>query len=455
MCGIAAFFGLNAPVSTYRLLLELQHRGQESAGIAYVTGNDVRAFVRSGYVLTALNLDELRKLNSKVAIGHVRYSTSGDYMGSEGAQPIKVGEGSKSISVAFNGNIINYRELSKTYLGNELKSDSETLAKLIYELAGDLGDVVEAVKKLSEVVVGSYSFVVITAEPRVILGRDPHGFKPLAYAVNDDALIAASETSAVEALGFSGWKELRPGEIISYDGRSVESSSSDVSAAFTPCIFEYIYFSRPDSIFNGIQVHEARVRMGSYLGRHDKTEVDVVIPVPDSGRSAALGYSIAKGVRFDEGLFRNRYVGRSFIMPPGIREFISSVKYGLVKSVIDGRRVAVVDDSLIRGVTINEINRLLRCGGCSEVHVRIASPPIRYPCFMGTDFPNRRELIASKISGVESIAKAISADSVMYNTVDGLKWATNLTTPCLACFTGNYPFRDLDVEALEKVFTRG
>ncbi|MEM0453393.1 MAG: amidophosphoribosyltransferase [Sulfolobales archaeon] len=454
MCGIAAFFGLNAPARTYRLLLELQHRGQESAGISCIVDNDVKTVVRSGYVLTALDLNEVSCLNSTVAIGHVRYSTSGGYMGSEGAQPIKVGSGNKVISLAFNGNIINYRELSKTYLNSECRSDSETLAKLVYELSNELGDTFEAVKKLSELVIGSYSLVVLTSEPKIILARDPHGFKPLAYVADDDLFVVASETSALEALGLSNWKELGPGEVLSYDGESLESVSSGIKC-FTPCIFEYIYFSRPDTVFNGVQVHEARVRMGSYLGTYDEVNVDVAIPVPDSGRSAALGYSYAKRVRFDEGLFRNRYVGRSFIMPPGIREFISSIKYGVVKSVIDGKKVAVIDDSLIRGLTLNEINKLLRCSGCSEIHVRIASPPIRYPCFMGTDFPSRRELIASKLNNVESIAKAIYADSILYNTIEGLKWATKLSSPCLACFTGTYPFKDINVESLESVFSRG
>ncbi len=455
MCGIAAFYGLNAPAHVYRLLLELQHRGQESAGIAYLASNGVETVVRSGYVLSALDLNEVSKLESLVAIGHVRYSTSGGYMGSEGAQPVTIRGSNMVISVAFNGNIINYRELSRAYLNDECRSDSEALARLIHEFTNDLGDVVEAVKKLGEVVVGSYSLVILTWEPRIIIARDPHGFKPLAYAVDDGSFVAASETGAVEALNHNDWKELEPGEIVVYDGKSLDRVGVRVPTHFTPCVFEYIYFSRPDSVFNGIQIHEARVRMGAFLGARDDTAVDVAVPVPDSGRSAALGYAFAKGVRFDEGLFRNRYVGRSFIMPPGVREFISNVKYGLVRSVISGRKVAVVDDSLIRGVTLKEVSRLLRCGGCAEVHVRIASPPIKYPCFMGTDFPNRRELIAAKLNGVEPIAKAIHADSVLYNTVEGLKWATKLANPCMACFTGEYPFEYVDVEALEKVFSRG
>lgn len=455
MCGIAAYYGVNAATYVYRLMLELQHRGQESAGIAYVTDKRIKSIVRSGYVISAINLDELNSISSLAAIGHVRYSTSGGYMDSEGAQPIVVGRGSKHISIAFNGNIINYREISREYLKRECVSDSEALAELIYLFTLELGDVVEAVKEIGNLVIGSYSLVVLTNDNELIVARDGNGFKPLAYSVEGKAFIVASETSAIEALGFSSPTEVRPGEILRYDGNSLELLTNAIkSNCFTPCIFEYIYFSRPDTIFNGIQIHEARVRMGMFLGKLDAQEVDIAIPVPDSGRSAALGYSIVRHVMLDEGLIRNRYVGRSFIMPPNIREFISSVKYGVVKSVVNGRRIAVVDDSLIRGTTIKEVVRLLKGRGAHQVHVRIASPPIRYPCFMGIDFPTRRELIAARLGSIESIAKAVEADSILYNTVEGLKWAAQIQTPCMACFTGEYPFKGLDLERLENAFSR-
>ena len=454
MCGIAACYGVDAAKYVYRLMLELQHRGQESAGIAYVADRCIKSIVRSGYVISAISPDELSSVNSSVAIGHVRYSTSGGYMDGEGAQPIVVGNGNRRISIAFNGNIINYRELSREYLKRECVSDSEALAGLIYLFTLELGDVVEAVKEVGNLVLGSYSLVVLTNNNELIIARDGNGFKPLAYSIQDKSFVVASETSAIEALGFSA-REVGPGDILSYDGSSLEVLPNAIrSSCFTPCIFEYIYFSRPDTIFNGIQVHEARVRMGAFLGKLDTQEVDVAIPVPDSGRSAALGYSIAKHVMLDEGLIRNRYVGRSFIMPPNIREFISSIKYGVVKSVVNGRRLAVIDDSLIRGTTMKEVVKLLRSRGAHQVHVRIASPPIRYPCFMGIDFPTRRELIAARLANTGFIAKAIEADSILYNTVEGLKWATQLQTPCMACFTGEYPFKGLDLERLENAFSR-
>ncbi|RLG84611.1 MAG: amidophosphoribosyltransferase, partial [Thermoprotei archaeon] len=235
---------------------------------------------------------------------------------------------------------------------------------------------------------------------------------------------------------------------------SLEVARVRSRATPTPCIFEYVYFSRPDSFFNGVQVHEARVRMGMELARVAPVDADVVIPVPDSGRSAALGFSRASGIPMDEGLMRNRYVGRSFIMPPGLRELISSIKYGVVRRVVEGRRVVVVDDSLIRGTTMRSIVSLLRRFGAREVHVRIASPPVRYPCFMGIDFPTRRELIASKLGSVEEVARAIGADSLAYNTLEGLLRAVGLPSLCTACFSGTYPFPNLNLEALEKSFAR-
>ncbi len=454
MCGIAAFYGSNASLTTYKLLIELQHRGQESVGISIIRPDGIRNVVRPGYVVSAISPGEVCSLTSNLAIGHVRYSTTGEYMGRLGAQPVLIGDGGKQISLAFNGNIMNYLELSKEFLGVKPSSDSEVLAKLIFKFTEDLGDAVEAVRKVGVLVKGSYSLAVMTSEPRLIIARDPYGFKPLAYAAGDGFVAAASETASIESLKLGEWKEVMPGTIISYDGKSLEEVRSTVSNTFTPCVFEYVYFSRPDSIFNGVQVHEARVRMGIYLGNLDNEVVDVVIPVPDSGRSAALGYSMSRKVAINEGLMRNRYVGRSFIMPPTMRDFFADTKYGVVKSVICGKKVAVVDDSLIRGTTMRKIVRLLRDGGVGKVYVRIASPPVRYPCFMGIDFPSRRELIASKTYDISLITKAIEADSLLYNTVEGLKQSVGLPSLCLACYTGVYPFADVNVDCLEKTFSR-
>jgi amidophosphoribosyltransferase len=454
MCGIAAYYGPNAPLNTYKLLVELQHRGQESAGISILSKNSIETIVRPGYVLTAISPNEVSRLDSQVAIGHVRYSTTGEPGGGVGAQPITLSSNGRSISLAFNGNIINYRDLSKEFLNSYIPSDAEVLARLVLKLYEELGDVVEAVKNLASLVRGSYSLVVLTPEPRVVIARDPWGFKPLTYSFSGDVLAVASESSALEVLGFDSWSEVGPGTIVSFDGKSLEVVDSGVRGVFSPCVFEYVYFSRPDSVFNGVQVHEARVRMGMHVGGMDNVDVDVVIPVPDSGRSAALGYSIVRKVLFDEGLIRNRYAGRSFITTPDVRDFISDVKYGVIKSVVCGRRVAVVDDSLIRGTTMERIVKILKCRGVKEVHVRVASPPVKYPCFMGVDFPTRRELIASRYDDVDSISKYLGADSLLYNTVEGLRWAVKLPSLCLACYTGVYPFKDINIEVLEKVFSR-
>lgn len=456
MCGIAAYYGPNAPLYVYKLLLELQHRGQESVGISWVKGDDLVTIVRPGHVLSAINPSEVTEIDSRAAIGHVRYSTTGEYLDGAGAQPIAIGSDRYRVSIAFNGNIINYRELSIKYLGKKALSDSEVLAGLIWRFYKEFNDLVDAIKYVASLVKGSFSLVALSSEPRIIIARDTYGFKPLAYSYGDGIFVAASETAAIEGVGFDSWYEVMPGDIISYDGRSVEATRITPNVGvFAPCVFEYIYFSRPDSVFNGVQIHEARVRMGMYVGSMDSIDADVVIPVPDSGRSAALGYSEASKIRLDEGLMRNRYVGRGFIMPPKLRGFTSEIKYGVIKSTVSGKRVVVVDDSLIRGTTIRRIIALLRRKGAKEVHVRIASPPIKYPCFMGIDFPTRRELIAARVEDVNTIAKLINADSLLYNTVEGLKWATRLPSMCLACLIGRYPIEGIDIEYLEKVFSRG
>ena len=452
MCGIAAFYGDNALFRTLVMLLELQHRGQESVGISIFDNNTLKTEVRRGLVIE--NLDLIHKFNTDkitYAIGHVRYSTAGGYM-ETGAQPIEVGDKLR-IALAFNGNIMNYKELADMLGVRNPKSDSEVLAVLIHHLAKEHGDIVEAIKVLPRYVIGSYSLVVLTNEPRVVIARDPRGFKPLAYTYDNELFVAASETSALENIGSKEWNEVAPGQVISFDGKAVEVSNMFEKVTPTPCAFEYVYFSRPDSVFNETQVHEARIRMGEILAELAPTKADVVIPVPDSGRSAAIGYSLKSGIPMNEGLMPNRYIGRSFIMPPFMRKFIASIKYGVIKSVVNGKKIVLIDDSIIRGTTMKSIVELLRNAGAREIHVRIASPPVRYPCFMGIDFPSRRELIASSMD-INTISRFIGADSLIYNTVYGLKKSIGLSNLCLACYTGIYPFKHLDIEKLEKTFIR-
>jgi len=461
MCGIAGYVGSGDAIATIvSLLLELQHRGQESAGIAVASMKmgEIYSLIGKGLVIEALNDSGLSKLYDvgRVfgGIGHVRYTTSGGYMDSQ-AQPVVIRDGAYTVALAFNGTIANYLQLAKEFGVREFGGDASVLAKVLLRLARELdNDVVEALKVLPSYVVGGYSIAVLTSEPRLVVARDPHGFRPLAISLSDGGLLVSSETSALDAFGAVGWREVLPGEVISYDGHSIEFTKSPISAPISPCIFEYVYFSRPDSIFNGVSVYMARVRMGEELASVAPADGDVVIPVPDSGRAAAIGFSRASGVPLEEGIVVNKYVGRGFIAPPVIRETISKLKYGFVKSSIDGKRVILVDDSIVRGTTVKSIVSKLRSSGAREVHVRIASPPYRYPCFMGIDIASRAELLAWRAASIRDIAKSIEADSVGYNTVDGLLKSVGLPLICHACFTGLYPFKGLSVDDLEKMFIR-
>jgi amidophosphoribosyltransferase len=460
MCGIAGYVGSGDVVTTIlSLLLELQHRGQESAGIAIATTDGIiHNIVGKGLVIEALNGSGLSKLYnlSKVfgGIGHVRYATSGGYMDSQ-AQPVVVGNDEYTIAVAFNGTIANYLQLAKEFELKGFEGDTAVLAKVLLRLARELGnDIVEALKVLPNYVIGGYSIAVLTSEPRLVIARDPRGFRPLAVSISSEELLVASETSALDALGVANWREVLPGEVMSCDGHSVEFTRSSISTPVSPCIFEYVYFSRPDSIFNGVSVYVARVRMGEELAQVAPANGDVVIPVPDSGRAAAIGFSKASRIPLEEGIVINKYVGRGFIAPPVIRDMISKLKYGFVKSSINGRRVILVDDSIVRGTTMRSLVCKLKSFGAIEVHVRVASPPYRYPCFMGIDIASRAELLAWRAAGVRDIAKSIEADSVGYNTISGLLKAVGLPLVCHACFTGLYPFKGLSVDKLEKMFIR-
>ena len=415
MCGIAA----GNFEEVYLLLEALQHRGQEGAGIVWIRdGKLVGTFTR-GLVR------DLRIEGGKgIAIGHVRYATSGS---GEELQPVIYGP----LAVAFNGNIINFKELDP-----HSSWDGEALAKALFRSYKRNGDLLKALKEVLPRVKGSYSLVVLTNKGELAIARDPYGFKPLAFGEGR----VASETSALEVLGFK-WREVEANTIliIKNDRVEVEDKIIEGSRRRAVCVFEYIYMMRPDSVFNGIEVHTARVRMGEELAREAPADADVVIPVPDSGRSAALGYSRASGIPLDEGLVKNRYLGRSFILPPGARERVARFKYGVVKSAVEGKRVVVVDDSIIRGTTMKRIVSLLRNYGAKEIHVRVASPKVIMPCFMGIDFPSVNELVANK----EDLESYIGADSLQYLSVEGLVRALGLPKEslCLSCFTGLYPFK--------------
>jgi len=428
LCGIAA-----APWAdeVYVLLESLQHRGQESAGVAWVEGGEIKFAGGMGLVREAIK----EVPHKGPAIGHVRYSTSGGYAR---VQPVY----NKKLALAFNGNIINFM-----FLEPSSSWDAEALLKAIVNEVTKGSSLFDATKRVLSKAKGSYSLVLLSSRGEVLVARDPWGFRPLAYSWP----VVASETAALEDIDLQ-WRELEPNKLVALEeGTVVREENIGEERRKAYCAFEYVYFERPESYFNGVNVHISRVKMGEILAKEKPAEADVVVPVPDSGRSAAIGFSRASGIPLDEGLVKNRYLGRSFIMPPGLREIIAMKKYGVVKDVVKGKSVVVVDDSIVRGTTMRRIVKLLKDKGAREVHVRVASPPIRAPCYMGIDFPSKEELVAATRNEAE-LADLWGADSVGYLSVEGLKGAIGLEELCVACFTGTYPFSILheEVEAMLK-----
>ncbi|MEM1678928.1 MAG: amidophosphoribosyltransferase [Ignisphaera sp.] len=437
------------------LLIELQHRGQEATGItvAYTDGNMLRHTSR-GTALDLLNNGFAPQIPTGTVFGVLGYTKYSASVGLDPeSQPIIVEDKGFRIAVAFDGAIANYRLLAKELNLRNRESYVHAFSEAIHKLALEYGkDVVEAIRELSTMAIGGYSITIITSEPRIVIARDPHGFRPLAYLFDGEKFLASSESSALEVLGYSRWREVLHGEIISFDGKSLEATRVPAEAP-TPCVFEYVYIARLDTIFNGINVYDVRVGLGYELAKIAPANADVVIPVPDSGRAAAIGYSKGSGIPFEEGLVANRYLGRGFIMSPGLREVIAKLKYGIIKSSIHRKRIALVDDSIVRGTTMAAIASRLRDLGAKEVHIRISCPPFMYPCFVGVDVASKKELLAWKTMGSREIARALNADTVAFNTIENLIEVVGLPSLCIACFTGIYPFKDFSAEDLGETFS--
>lgn len=441
-CGVFGVYGAEEAANlTYLGLHSLQHRGQEAAGI--VTSNGQQLFVHRGMGLVqdVFNASVIEKLPGSRAIGHVRYSTAG---GShvKNAQPIAVDCGIGSVAVAHNGNLTNYLELRQK-LENEgsifsSSSDTEVFVHLIAR--SKAADTVDRVAEALHRVEGAYSLVFLTVEELVAV-RDPNGLRPLCLGKLNDAFVFASEPPAFHLMGAEYVRDVEPGEMIVVNKFGMRSVYPFGKAKREPtfCIFEHVYFARPDASFGGVSVYEARKRMGAILSTDCPVEADVVIPVPDSGVPAALGFSRATGIPFELGLIRSHYVGRTFIEPQqSIRHFGVRLKLHPVFEILKGKRVCVIDDSIVRGTTSRKIVRMIRDAGAKEVHLRISSPPTVWPCFYGIDTPSRNELIASKHSPDE-VAKFVSADSLGYLSIEGLHRAVSGGGFCDACFSGNYP----------------
>ncbi len=441
MCGVFGIHGhAEAANLTYLGLHALQHRGQESAGIVTSDGTRLYAHRQMGLVQEAIDEEVLARLPGAAAIGHVRYSTAGgSYL--RNAQPFAVEFGGGSMAIAHNGNLTNTEELRERLERNgsifQSTADTELVMHLVARsTAREVEDrLVEALAQVR----GAYSLVLLT-ESKLVAVRDPHGVRPLCLGRMGDAWVDASEPTAFDLIDAQFERDLDPGELIVVDDRGLRSFRPFASVAPRPCLFEYVYFARPDSTLAGRGVYDARIALGRALAREQPAPADVVVPVPDLGTPAAIGYAEESGIPFSLALVRSHYVGRTFIEPQqAIRHFGVKLKLAPVRSALTGRRVVVVDDSIVRGTTSRKIVKMIRAAGAKEVHVRISSPPTRWPCYYGIDTPTRAELIASNHS-VEEIGKYVTADSIAYLSLEGLQTATQLPTEaCMACWTGEYP----------------
>jgi amidophosphoribosyltransferase len=441
-CGVFGIFGHpEAANMAYLGLYALQHRGQESAGIAASEGGIVRVSRSMGYVADTFNSETLARLPGLLAIGHVRYSTAGESRLAN-AQPLLIDCAHGQIAVCHNGNLVNAGELKDDLVrqGSIFQSSTDTEVVVHLYARSRAPSAVEAVVDAVSQVQGAFSFVMMTPD-QLIAVRDPHGFRPLALGRLGDALVVASETCAMDLIGAAYVRDIEPGEVLIVDAAGMRSIKPFGPAPLAHCIFEHVYFARPDSYVFGKSVNEVRTNLGRILAREQPVDADVVVPVPDSGVCAAMGYAEASGVPLRMGLIRNHYVGRTFIEPQAsIRHFGVRVKLNPVRSILEGKRVVLVDDSIVRGTTSRKIVRMVRAAGAEQVHVRISCPPTISPCFYGVDTPRRSELIAATHT-LQEITRYLDADSVGYLSLEGLMTAvgSDRGSYCSSCYTGKYP----------------
>ena len=444
--GVYDFDGHDVASTIYYGLFALQHRGQESCGIAVSDTEGPKGKVLSykdmGLVNEVFDPENLEKLKGNIGVGHVRYSTAGGSI-RENAQPLVLNYVKGTLGMAHNGNLLNAVELREelSYTGAIFQTtiDSEVIAYLIARERLKVGTVEEAVKNAMLKIKGAYSLIVMS--PRKLIGaRDPFGFKPLCIGKRDNAYFLSSETCALDTVGAEFVRDVLPGEIVTITSKGIESDTSLCQEKKARCIFEYIYFARPDSKIDGMGVYESRINAGRILAKTHPVDADIVVGVPESGNPAALGYSLESGIPYGNAFIKNNYDGRTFIKPrQEQRESSVKVKLNVLKEAVDGKRVIMIDDSIVRGTTSARIVNLLKNSGAKEVHVRISSPPFKHPCYFGTDIPSEDQLIASGNS-VDEICKKIGADSLGYLEVDRLsEMICGQTGYCDACFTGNYP----------------
>ncbi|MGI6358916.1 MAG: amidophosphoribosyltransferase [Bacillota bacterium] len=445
-CGVLGIYGAQPDMAglLYVGLFALQHRGEESSGIAISNGQQIKLTKGVGLVsdvFNPTNLSELESIQPMLGIGHVRYSTSGETDLSN-AQPFIIRYLQGNLALAHNGNLANTDRLREEMELNgqvfQTNSDSEVILNLIarYRREG----IVVAIRQALSQVRGAYSLVMLS-DDQLIAVRDPRAFRPLILGKLGDGYVVASESAAFDAMGADIIRDLEPGEILIIDGDGLHSEHLGPRPKRASCIFEYIYFARVDSVVDGLNVHQVRRRLGQVLAEEQPAAADIVVGVPDSALAAAVGYSLASGLPYDEGLVKNRYVGRTFIQPgQSLRDLKVRLKLNPNRHVLEGKRVVVVDDSIVRGTTTSNLIRMLREAGAKEVHFRVSSPPYISPCYYGIDTPDKRELVAANHS-VEEIRQLIGADSLGFLSKSGMLKAVTGDGYCMACLTGDYPER--------------
>jgi amidophosphoribosyltransferase len=443
VCGVFGIRSEEREVArvAYFALFALQHRGQESAGIAVSEGGRLTVLRDMGLVAQVFNEQQLQALPGELAIGHTRYSTTGSsHWGN--AQPLVHHGRARTVALGHNGNLVNAEELREELRSDGVRlgstSDTEVIAALI---ARDERPLPEAVAAAMARLRGAYS-VVALAEETLVAFRDPHGIRPLALGRLGDDWVVASETCALDLIGADVVRDVAPGELVWVDGAGLRSAQARPQGRGALCVFEHVYFARPDSRLGGTEVHTARVRMGERLAAEAPVEADLVMPIPDSGTPAAIGYAKASGIPYDEGLIKNRYVGRTFIQPDqALRQQGIRLKFNPLDEIA-GRRIVIVDDSIVRGNTMRQLVSMLLEAGAAEVHVRVSSPPVVSPCFYGIDMADEDELAAAHRS-VEEMCEHVGATSLHYLSVEGMQAATRLPADavCRACFTREYPTR--------------
>lgn len=455
-CGVFGVFAPGEDVArlSFFALYALQHRGQESAGIATSDGGHISHHTSLGLVSQAFDEDDLRQLQGHIAVGHTRYSTSGS--NSEcNAGPMMVETDLGEIAVSHNGNLTNAvslrLELERDGEVFETSTDSEILARVIARAPGFT--IADRIRNAMPRMVGAFSLAVMSAD-RLFAVRDPLGVRPLCLGRIGRNWVVASESSALMTIGASYEREVEPGEIVEINATGMVSHGWGDPQHHALCLFELIYFARPDSEIMGSRLHMMRQRMGAQLAREDPVDADVVIGLPDSATPAAIGYARESGIPYQEALIKNRYIGRTFIQPDQrLRSTGVSLKFNVLPEVVDGKRVILVDDTIVRGTTSRPIVQLIRSAGAKEVHMRVHAPPMMWPCYLGVDLAKREELIAARMS-VPDIGKFIGADSIGYLSLDGLFDAIGRGRQgfCTGCLTGNYPvptYQDADKLALE------